>query len=70
MARSSTSSLDMQYQHYVPAKCISNPNSLLRAMEKLAGPGRYHIEMRRNVYNIMLHEDINVRDIVHQSWYR
>jgi hypothetical protein len=31
--------------YHVPAKCITSPHSLLKAMDDLAGPGNYRIEV-------------------------
>ncbi|OSS51840.1 hypothetical protein B5807_04014 [Epicoccum nigrum] len=45
----------------LPAKYISSPSRLLKAITDTAGPGNFHIEMKNNMYSIVLHDNAYVK---------
>ncbi|KAF2134967.1 hypothetical protein P153DRAFT_362676 [Dothidotthia symphoricarpi CBS 119687] len=55
---------NMPCQECLPAKYVSSPARLIRAVAKSTGEGRFYIEMRHNMYFINSYETIDVKEIV------
>ncbi|KAF1850802.1 uncharacterized protein K460DRAFT_412449 [Cucurbitaria berberidis CBS 394.84] len=44
-------------RRYLPAKCVPNPNKLVKAISEAVGKGNFRIEMQHNIYAIVLYQD-------------